>query len=45
VPHFVFHAPRVAFRPPLQLLCDVVLEVSNHELRQTGLRRDDITIS
>jgi hypothetical protein len=46
VPYFILHAPRVPLRSPLQLLCDVILEISNHELRHAPrLQPDDITIS
>jgi hypothetical protein len=46
VPHLVLHAPRVSPGAPLELFCDVVLEVANHELRHLASRDvDDITIS
>jgi hypothetical protein len=46
VPYLVLHASRVPFGAPLELLCDVVVEVSNDKLCHARyLRADDITIS
>ena len=33
VPHLILHAARMPFRPLLELVRDVILEVSNDELR------------